>query len=136
MYENTGYATSLNLAKEYIDQDCFILSGNVRYDSKLLREINRANSQVIINTKQPYKLGCSIDENMIVNTIIYGANNYLTNCYFIKKHDIDIMKFLLSDNNNLNNFIFEIINKMIDFGVEFSLNDINSKSKFQKYTPK
>lgn len=133
LYEDTGYATSLNLANQYMDGDCFILSGNIKYSSKSLQEINRKNSQIIVNTKQPYKLGCSVDENMIADMIVYGADNYLTNCYFVKKHDIDIMKFLLSDKNNLNNFIFEIVNKMIEHGVEFEINNTNSKNKFQKY---
>jgi hypothetical protein len=59
------------------------------------------------------KLGCIINNGKIEN-ISYDLDNYLSDIYFISKQHIDIFRKLINDPNNHNNFIFEILNKVID----------------------
>ena len=60
MYNTKGCGYSLFLAEKYITDNCLILPGNRKFNTEVLKTIDRNNSQIFINKKIKYKLGCHV----------------------------------------------------------------------------
>jgi choline kinase len=109
---NTSY--SLSLVSDYLNEDCMILFGDSIIKTKEFSSFKqKRGSQVFMDKENKTKLGCIINNGKIEN-ISYDLDNYLSDIYFISKQHIDIFRKLINDPNNHNNFIFEILNKVID----------------------
>jgi choline kinase len=132
IYNTRGYGYSLFLAEKYIKDNCLILSGSRKFSTEILKTIDHNSSQIFTNKKIKYKLGCHVIKENQAKQICYDAENYISDLYYINEKDVDILKHLVKDSNNYNNFVFEIINKMINHGVNFQIKNINSKNKFNK----
>lgn len=113
-YDKYNSSYSLNLIANYLNDDSMILFGDSLISNKVLDKFKeKRGSQVFVDTKNKTKLGCIINNTKIEN-ISYDLDNYLPDIYFISRQHIDIFRKLITDPNNYNNFVFEIINKMID----------------------
>lgn len=132
MYENYNYAHSLSLAQKYMDKDFFILFGDSIFKKEVFEKQNNQNSQIYINKKQKNALGCILDKNQLIHNISFDLDNYLMDIYYISKKDSTVMKNIVSNPKFKNCFIFELINKMIDNGINFSANMKNKKDIFSK----
>lgn len=119
-YDTYNNAYSLYLAKNFLNDDCIIFFGDNIIKSSTFKDFKiTQESQVFIDNNSKNKIGCIINNNQIYN-ISYDLDNILSEIYFISKSQITLFKNLISDNNNYNYFIFEIINKMIDLNQNFS----------------
>ena len=127
-YETTNYTHSLNLVSDLITKDTFILFGDSVFKKNIFDNYNKnLGSQVFINKKIKNKLGCITSDTTICN-ISFDLSLYLSDIYFISSKDLDVLKELIKNPKNKNSFIFEIINKMIDKGVNFYPQISNTKN--------
>jgi choline kinase len=113
-YEKYNNAYSLYLANQYLTGDTIIMFGDNYLHQKSFQNFSdKSGSQIFINNKQKSKLGCVIMNNKIEN-IAYDLDNYLPEIYFFNKETTRALKELIINTQNHNNFIFELINKIID----------------------
>ena len=113
-YETHNNVYSLNLVAELLNDHCIIFFGDNIIKPSIFNNFHTTKeSQIFINKKTKTRLGCIINNNQIAN-ISYDLDNYLSEVYYISKHQINQFKELVSNPKNHNNFIFEIFNKMID----------------------
>ena len=127
-YEEYNYAYALSLASEYITKDCFVFFGDAIFKKDIFKNFCKDTSQIYVNNKQKNALGCVINKNEIVQNISFDLDNYLMDIYYLKKKDSEIMRSFVMNTDYKNCFIFEIINKMVDSGVEFKANIKNRKN--------
>jgi CTP:phosphocholine cytidylyltransferase-like protein len=132
MYEEYNYTYSLSLAQEYMAKDFFIIFGDTIFKKEVFKNQRNANSQIFINKKQKNTLGCILDENQVIHNISFDLDNYLMDMYYINKKDSAAMKNIVMNPKYKNCFVFEIINKMIDSGINFSANIKNKKDLSSK----
>jgi len=117
-YEDFNNAYSLFLAKEYLDDDTFILFGdNILTNNIFDRFDHNLGSQIFISHKNKNRLGCIIQDNKIEN-ICFDLDNYLYEIYYFSKKDIGLLKHLVDNEQNHNNFLFELLNKLIDKDID------------------
>lgn len=131
-YEEYNYTHSLSLAQEYMNKGFFILFGDTIFKKNIFNNAPNKNSQIFINNKQKNTLGCIIDQNQSIHNISFDLDNYLMDIYYINKKDSQLMQSLVINPKYKNYFVFEIINKMIDHGIQFSPNIKNQKNLFSK----
>lgn len=128
-YDQYNNVYSLNLAKEYLNDDCILLFGDHIIKPSIFENFKiTTQSQIFINSKIKTRLGCVVSHNNISN-ICYDLDNYLSEIYFISKNQISALKDLISNPNNYNYFIFEVLNKMIDSNHSFIPFVTNQKVK-------
>ena len=113
-YETYNNSYSLSLTKDFLNDDCLILFGDLILSKKIFDKfINKNDSQIFISKQNKNRLGCIINDNKIEN-ISYDLDNYLTDIYYLTKFHANMIQNLLTNKINYNCFIFEIINKLID----------------------
>lgn len=113
-YEKYNNAYSLSLTKDFLNDDCLILFGDLILSKKVFHKFtNNNDSQIFISKQNKNRLGCIINDNKIEN-ISYDLDNYLTDIYYLTRSHTNMIKNLLENKINYNCFIFEIINKLID----------------------
>lgn len=118
-YQNYNYTHTLNIASNYLNDNCFITFGDIMFKYQAFDNFStNAGSQIFINTKIKNKLGCTIQNNTI-NHISFDLDNYLSNIYYLTKKDANTLKKIIGNSKLKNYFIFEIINKMIDNNTTF-----------------
>ena len=128
-YDQYNNVYSLNLAKEYLNDDCILLFGDHIVKPSTFENFQiTKQSQVFINLKIQTRLGCIVANNSISN-ICYDLDNYLSEIYFISQNQISTLKEFVSNPNYYNSFIFEILNKMIDSNHSFIPLITNQKVK-------
>ena len=109
-----SFSYSLSLTKDFLNDDCLILFGDLILSKKIFDKfINKNDSQIFISKQNKNRLGCIINDNKIEN-ISYDLDNYLTDIYYLTKFHANMIQNLLTNKINYNCFIFEIINKLID----------------------
>ena len=117
-YETKNYAYSLYMAKEYLNDECFITFGDTVFKSSIFKKFMNDKSQIFINKSRKNELGCIIADEVISN-ISFGLTNYISDMYFLTKQTANLIQSVISDNRYHNYFIFELINKTIDEGQAF-----------------
>lgn len=114
--KNQGY--SLNLAKLFLNKDCFILLGNNILSKNTFLNFDKNYGSQIFVSKNKNEIGCIINNDKIEN-LSFDLDNYMQNIYYLDYVATDTLKNLLENSKNHNNFIFELINKLIDSGLTF-----------------
>lgn len=117
-YEKYNNVYSLSLAQQYLHQDCLIMFGDQLVKQQTFDNFKHTQeSQIFINSKIKTRLGCVVNNSNIEN-ISYDLDNYLSEIYFISKAQVETFRNLISDPIHYNYFIFEILNKMIDYNIK------------------
>jgi hypothetical protein len=131
-YETNNQTFSLSLAKNFLNNDCFIIFGDNILKKTMFNKFNtKLGSQIFISSGLDSNIGCIIHNNAIEN-ISFDLDNKLTNIYYVNQVTASRISDLISDQKYHNSFIFEIINKIIDTGTIFKPYFMNKKSNFQK----
>jgi choline kinase len=119
-YDFYNYGASLEIAKNYLDDDTIIMFGDTIVDKNLFMkfDLKEQASQIIINNRSNNKLGCVINKLKIEN-IFYDLDNKIEEIYLFCKQDAKIMHTFLNNKSQAikNMFIFEIVNQLIDMQV-------------------
>lgn len=127
-YSTYNHGYSLNLAKNFLNKDCFILFGDNIPNYRIFNNFQKHNSQLFINKKQKNPIGCILSENKITN-ISYDLDNYLTDIYYLsQKHSLLLQK-LIANPKFYNYFIFELFNQLIDYNEDFYPYFVNQKTQ-------
>lgn len=139
-YEKYNNTYSLSLAKKYMDKDFFVLFGYSIFKKEIFQDFTQNHTQVFVNNKTKNHIGCVINDET-VNHICFDLTNYLMDIYYVSKKDSPLMKELSTTPKYKNCFIFELLNKMIDLGVEVkptikNYKNINIKISKEKETIK
>jgi len=110
-----GHSLSLALEEVDQDQDCLIVFGYDPLDKDELNHIKSTKrSTALLGRHNKTNLGCIVDRSAnIINHIFFGLDNYISNTYFLKKTEVQILKQILQTSNTNNMFLFEIINSVI-----------------------
>lgn len=114
---NDGY--SLNLASSSLNDETLILLGYQAVSNKIAKKINilRDHSSVFItNDNIESKVGCVIYDSNIT-TFSFGLDNYVHDIYYLDQKCSKYLQNLLSTNKYNNYFIFELLNHLIDSGL-------------------
>lgn len=116
-YDVFNHGHSLSLVKNNIaaSDECLILLG---YDPILPKTIDKVKksrkSSVIVDPKNKSKLGCIFDQTTrSISHIFFDLENSVSDIYFLKKPEIDILCNILEDQQIHNMFLFEIMNSII-----------------------
>jgi len=123
---------SLSNALDYFDDDSIIISGYHILNKKIFRDFNNVfDSQIFVSENKIGELGCIIHDDVVKN-IGFDLSNYLTNIYYIKHQDAQIIKNYIEDKKFRNYFLFEIINILIDESIVFKPHFITQKLLYDK----
>lgn len=119
-YEDSNSGYSLNIVKDYLNDETLILPGDYIFSTPIFNNFkNTTLSQVFVSKKEKHSIGCIINNGAITN-ISYDLDNYVSGIYFISKSQIDIFRKLAANQNYNNYFLFELFNKMIDLNQPIS----------------
>lgn len=114
---NDGY--SLNLASSSLDDETLILLGYQTLSNKMAKKINSLDdhsSVFITNDSSDSKVGCIIYDSNIT-TFSFGLENYIHDIYYLDKKCSQYLRKILSTNKYNNYFIFELLNNLLDNGL-------------------
>lgn len=119
---NTGF--SINLAAEYLVDDCLILDGSSNLSATLLKYIqtNRNNNLLCIGNRCG-DIGCVLNETKVDSLSLDLDNKIYDMVYLTKKTAIKLQQVI--KNNYHYAFLFEIINILIDLGENFNYKTFN-----------
>jgi len=121
-YATTNYGDSLSIAKKYLNDNCIITFGNTIFSHINIKAIDHTKSCVFTakqNDNKKNSLGCISDRGIITN-IDFDLDNQIHNDIFhISKLDAQKIQTMMDNIEVKNNFIFELINKLIDNGSIF-----------------
>lgn len=139
-YEKYNNTYSLSLAQRYMDKDFFILFGYSIFKKELFDSLSVNETQIFLNNKTKNSIGCIINDDL-VNHICFDLNNYIMDIYYVCKKDAPLMRELSATQKYKNCFIFELLNKMIDLGINIkpvikNYKNINVKITKEKETVK
>lgn len=118
-HNQNNQAYSLSLAKEFIaNNETIIIDGYQKINKSNIKKIkfNQNCSYLFIDKNSvcdSERVGCIIDGDTIENLSLDLSNIVKDIYYFDKKCSRDLSS-MLNDPKNHNNFIFELINKLID----------------------
>lgn len=116
-YNKYGNVFSLSLVKDFFDDDMMILDGYKTIDKKIFKKFTVGQSQVFINDEhKDNQPGCIINDKNIIENFSFDLANAVADIYYLNKDCAKIFGSLIGNSQNYNNFIFEILNKMIDRG--------------------
>lgn len=110
---NNGY--SLQLAKDFLCDDCIVMFGDNVLTKKIFTKFDPIiGSQVFISgPDRTNKLGCITDNKKILH-ISYNLNNPLSEIYFFNKDACLRLNKILQTGKFKQYFLFELVNNLID----------------------
>lgn len=120
-YNQYNQAYSLSLAKDFMMKDeTIIIDGYQKINKSIIRKIkaNQNCSYVFIDKKnscEPDTVGCIINKDSVENLSL-DLDNVVQNIYYFNRDSSKYLSSILNDSKTHNNFIFELINKLIDGG--------------------
>jgi hypothetical protein len=129
-YSQYGQAFSIYQTIDLIEKECLFFYGDLVIQPSMFKSFNRKNSQIFINKQKKSELGSSTDSQNNVEHINYGLDNPVMNMFFINDKNMYNFKEIIQNWNYRNYFYFEIINRMIDQGAQFSPTEFNRSNLF------
>jgi len=130
-YNNYNEAFSLSLVKDNLKNDAtLIIDGYQKINKTILKKIklDREYSYVFVdkNTKHdPESVGCIINKNNCIESLSLDLDNAIQNIYYLNENCSKTLSEILENKRNYNNFIFELLNKLIDHGHKIKPIQIN-----------
>jgi CTP:phosphocholine cytidylyltransferase-like protein len=115
-FGESNYAYSLYCAKHFLNNHCLIIFGDTAFNSVCLKDINLDTSTVFVDNKSSSDLGCVVSENVVTNITFDLPIKINDKIFFLTKNDAIKVKEILENPQNHNNFVFELMNKIIDTG--------------------
>lgn len=125
-YEKYNECFSLDLIKHELNTDILILSGYTILTQSFFKNFSRDHSQLFIDPNGHTKLGCIINSCRVEN-IFYDLDNKIHGVFYISSKDIATFHDMITIKHK-NAFLFEIINKCISQGCNFTASPVPLKS--------
>lgn len=127
-WDSTNVVASIDIGlKEASYKDVIILHGNVVYNEEIFKAPFGSYSSIIIDgqaEKDKNKIGCTIDNNRIEH-MMYGLPNRWAEMIYLRGDELSLFKEECSNPANHICFAFEMVNRVINSGGEFT--PINNK---------
>lgn len=118
-YDSKNNGLSLKLALPHVKSDyVIVLFNKILFSHKIFNRFDYNSSCVFVNNTESntYNVGCTINNDSIVENLFYNLPNKTCGIYGLAKKELEILS---SININDNFFIFEIINEIISSGGSF-----------------
>ena len=121
LFETTGEINSISKTRQFLNTDTLLISGNVILSRSMFKNFSPSNSKstIFISEKENKELGCSIDKANKITHLCYDLDNFFCEIVYLRKKHIEKFRTMVSKKEYRNYFLFEIINKMIDIGIDF-----------------
>lgn len=120
---NSNIGQSIALALNNINNaDVFITSSNI-VPHKNLKLSNKKTGVISISSGN---IGC-LCQNEKITHCFYTLDNPILDCFFINHKDLANIKDIINSNRVHNYYLFEIINLLVDNGIDITLNKIKDK---------
>lgn len=129
-YADTNYAYSLSVAKNFLNDSCLVIFGDTKLDKINFKCLNLDLSCVFTEYITESLLGCIQQQNVVLNIAIDLPEKINDKIFFLCKKDALKVEHLLEKVQNHNNFIFELINKIIDDNSKVIIN--KKKKRYEK----
>lgn len=115
-----SHVFSLFLASHVFTDDILIIDGYKSLDKKSFKKFKPGQSQIFIYGKQNQaQPGCIINKDNHIENFSFDLSNSIADIYYLSRDSAKFFATLISNKQNYNNFVFEILNKMIDRGYLF-----------------
>lgn len=120
-YNQYNQAYSLSLAKDFmLNDETLIIDGYEKINRSTIKKIkpNQNCSYLFVDKKtscDSESVGCIINKDSI-ESLSLDLDNIVQNIYYLNKECSRQLSSILNDSKTYNNFIFELINKLIDNG--------------------
>lgn len=119
-YNNYNQAFSLSLVKDIIAQDsALIIDGYQKLNKAVVKKIlNSTISTILVNkniSRDSESVGCIIDQDSVVSLSL-DLDNTIQSIYYLDHECTKNLSEILEDKKYHNNFVFELLNKLIDEG--------------------
>lgn len=121
-FNNYGEAFSLSLARERLSGgDTLVIDGYQKINKAMLKKIklNKEYSYVFVDKNKKHdseSVGSIINEDNFIESLSLDLNNIVQNIYYLNSSCSKTLYSILENKNNYNNFMFELLNKLIDHG--------------------
>lgn len=120
-YSIYNEAFSLSLAKYALNDASLIINGYQKINKTMLKKIKTDTqySYVFVDktaTACADSVGCIINKDNCIESLNLDLGNYVKNMYYLNKDCCKTLCKILENKKNYNNFIFELLNKLIDRG--------------------
>lgn len=127
-FETTNTAFSISIALEKHKCDNLIFScGDLVFNDNLINQLDLNFSSLILDNNKEYRtkeVGCAIyNDNFKIDHVNYGINPKWAQIAFMKKEEVLLLKTILKSERTKRWFAFELINKIIDMGGSFYVNE-------------
>ena len=113
-YIDTNYAYSLCEARKFLDDNCLIIFGDTKLDKVNLKYLKLDFSCVFTDNSAESKLGYIENQGNVINIAYDLPFKINDKIFYLSKNDAIKIQKLLENSQHHNNFIFELINKIID----------------------
>lgn len=113
-FMDTNYAYSLYKAQNFLDDDCIIIFGDTKLNNINLKSLKLDFSCVFQDNSAESDLGCIKQDDSVVNLTFDLPEKINDKIFFFTKTDAIKIRKLLDNTQNHNNFIFELVNKIIE----------------------
>lgn len=97
------------------------------FNPNLMSNLKLMDTAIMISKHKKFesKIGCTIDRNKKVNFVFYDLENKVCEFLYIHKKDIHVFKHIIKEHSKKGMYLFEIINTLIQHGVDIQSYDIN-----------
>lgn len=125
-YSIYGEMYSVAKARKYLDDDVLIVPGSLQLKKAMFKELDKTKNTIFIDSKERKKnLCCTINTSKnIIEHISYDLEYAINGMYYISKKNSHRFKQMTMDLKWRNFFVFEILNDMIESGIEFQPNPV------------
>lgn len=125
-YNVYNHAFSLSLAKDLLEDDnLLIIDGYQKLNKNIFKKFDENNgSQIFVkasNEQNNESIGCIINKNNNIEHFSFDLNNSIYDIYYLDKKYVSSLFKILSQTRYYNNFMFELLNKLIDQGLKIKV---------------
>lgn len=122
-YHQYNHGFSLSLVAGLFEQDVILINGYKILNKAIFKNFDKAiGSQIFISkytNNENQNPGCIINDNENVENINFDLDNSIEDIFYIDKSCAKFLQSIITNSKNYNNFIFELLNKSIDYGFKF-----------------
>jgi len=134
-YEDTNHVESLlKYILEYGPKNCLIINNGVLLKEKLEIKENKSTIFTLSKNKDGFFVGANFehDSQQNISYLFYGLSNQWIECVFLNTSAIDRIISFASKQKLSNLFLFELLNLILESGIEIQNSVISNKKNILK----
>lgn len=118
-HDKYNEAFSIGLVNEKLNNNTLIVLGHQILTSRILKKLKDFNRSgvFVYSSDAKSKIGC-VMLNHKITTLNFGLDNQIHDIYYLNKESSIALKKLIQTQKYNNYFLFELLNKLIDQGLE------------------